>query len=88
MRARLKPSILGQWLCAGDLGSGRGRGARAGRLPSKSNVESALSHPCLHPSGERLPAPMGAVLAVTVGCPEGCVIESQKHFGWKGPRDH
>lgn len=49
MRAGLKPSILGQWLCAGDLGSGRGRGARAGRLPPKSNTEPALSHPCLHP---------------------------------------
>lgn len=51
MRAGLKPSILGQWLCAGDLGSGRGRGTGAGCLPPKSNVEPVLRRPCLHLSG-------------------------------------
>lgn len=62
MRAGLKPSILGQWLCAGDLGSGRGRGAGAGRLPPKSNVEPVLRQPLLHPTqrGYVSPRPQSA----------------------------
>lgn len=75
MRAGLKPSILGQWLCAGDLGSGRGRGAGAGCLPPKSNVEPVLRRPCRTYWGE-------AVLPPSAKYPKGHVAP---HCPGRGP---
>lgn len=44
--AGLKPRILGQWLCAGDLGAGRGGGRELGTLKQRgAGVGAALRGP-------------------------------------------
>lgn len=58
MRAELKPSILGQWLCAGDLGLGRGRGRLESWMPASKKQRGGSTTAALPaPVGERLPAP-------------------------------
>lgn len=70
MRAGLNLSILGQWLCAGDLGSGRGReGSQSWTLASKKKRGACLKL--------ALPAPMGGKAACTHGGGKGCLRPSR-----------